>query len=214
MVGDRNTKTLCVLERETHQKRIGDRASVVGDRDRARVHHLSDRCEALPRAAHRDATDGIHARRLRPAPLGGDEADRRRVVHRRIGVRHRAHRSESPGGRGTSAGRDRFLVLPARLAQVDVHVDEPWGHKEAGTVNDACVLRGVDLLTQGGHHPVSEQNVSDPVQILTRVENPSTFEQKLLAHASPPCFAASALSWRPPASRYRTAMRIATPLVT
>ena len=52
------------------------------------------------------------------------------VVHRRR-VRHARHRGEAAGDRRRGAGRDRLLVLLARLAQVHVHVDQPGTHDEA-----------------------------------------------------------------------------------
>ena len=42
--------------------------------------------------------------------------------------------------------------------------------------------------------PVDEQDVSGVVQVLARVDDPTTFQQELPTHDSAPCFAASAFS--------------------
>ena len=62
-----------------------------------------------------------------------DELDRALAVDGRIGVGHAGDRGEAAGhGRGRAAG-DGLVFLEARLAEVDVHVDQararrscPW----------------------------------------------------------------------------------------
>src|SRR3989440_9364482 len=62
---------------------------------------------------------------------------------------------------------------------------------------------------------VLDQHVRGPVEIAAGVDDPPALQQNRPggAHSLPP-FAASASSARPPASRYNTAMRTATPFVT
>ena len=77
--------------------------------------------------SRRDAPDRVDPGRARGPTRRHHEADRGRIVDRRIGVRHRADGGEATGCRGRGPGRDRLLVLLAGLAQVHVHVDQPRG---------------------------------------------------------------------------------------
>ena len=59
------------------------------------------------------------------APRGGQrQFERRRVSHRRLRVGHRQHGREPAGQRRGRAAVPILLVRAARLAQVDVYVDQ------------------------------------------------------------------------------------------
>ncbi len=59
-------------------------------------------------------------------------------------VRHGEDGREAPGRRGGRAARDRLGVLPSRLAQMGVDVDETGKQGEAVGVEDLGVRRRVD----------------------------------------------------------------------
>ena len=79
-----------------------------------------------------------------------------------FGVRHAGHRGEAAGDRGRGAGRNRFLVLLPRLAQVHVHVDETRDRSRAG--------RNVDDLGAVGERPQIAADLRDAIAVDQDVE--------------------------------------------
>src|SRR5690606_3431433 len=104
-------------------------------------------------------------------------------------------------------------VLPARLAEVHVKVDEPGRDHESARVHDLGAVGRVDPHPHLRHQAVDEEDVEERVDPARRVDHPPAPDQRRLHRTLPP-FAASAVSGSPPASRYSTAMRTATPFVT
>ena len=70
-----------------------------------------------------------------------DELGRRLTVQGRLGVGHARHRRDAAGQRRRRAGADRLVLLAARLAQMDVHVDEAGTDDLARGVEGAVGLR-------------------------------------------------------------------------
>ena len=62
VVDHRHVEHRRVLERTSHQRRVGHGTSVVGHGDAARSPELADLGELLTRLAFRDRADGIDAR--------------------------------------------------------------------------------------------------------------------------------------------------------
>src|SRR2546430_1312619 len=74
-----------------------------------------------------------------------------------------------------------------------------------------------DGLSVVGHgdRAVLDEDVGDLVEALARLDHAAPLEEQRPHHSGPPePLAASASSGRPPASRYSTAIRTATPFVT
>ena len=71
-----------------------------------------------------------------------DKLNRCLSVDRRFGVGDAGHAREPAGQRRSRAGLDCLVFLPARLAEVNVHVDEPGSDHEPG---------GVDSLINTAH---------------------------------------------------------------
>ena len=67
--------------------------------------------------------DGIYAGICRFCLLG-DVLDDFRAVHRRFCIGQTGHRCEASGSGGFTSGFDGFFFGKARIAQVDVHIDE------------------------------------------------------------------------------------------
>src|SRR5207247_11064970 len=66
-----------------------------------------------------------------------------------------------------------------------------------------------------GDFPVLNEDVRDLVEAPARIDHAAALQEQRPRHSGPPDrFAASASSGRPPASRYSTAVRTATPFVT
>ena len=64
-----------------------------------------------------------------------DELGRRLIVERRFRVRHAGDRRDAAGEDDADAGRDRLVLLLARLAEVDMHVDQAGANNHAGRVD-------------------------------------------------------------------------------
>ena len=125
MLDDRQVERARVLERAAHQAR---RSSPGGRRRRSRRCRppSSRRCRRAPcpRGPCVIAPIGRTRTRADLARAPHDQLGHRALVVDRLGVRHAAHGREAAGGRRARAGLDVFLVFLARLAQVDVQVDE------------------------------------------------------------------------------------------
>ncbi len=120
-----------ILQRAPHQQRRLHRPSIIGNADAAGRAQLRDVGELIAVRALRDGADRVHAceaglRRFLQDVLrdAGVVVDRRRV-------RHARNRGKAPRNRRRRAGRDGFLVFLPRLAEVDVHVEQPRRHDEA-----------------------------------------------------------------------------------
>src|SRR5881397_2608430 len=137
------------------------------------------------------------------------------IVGDGIRVRHGAHAGEPARRGGAGAARNRFDVLVAGLAQVDVHVHEPGGDNLVPHVPNLGAVGRPETGANRGDFPVLNEDVRDLVEAPARVDHAAALQEQGPHHSGPPDrFAASASSGRPPASRYSTAIRTATPLVT
>ena len=119
--------------------------------------------------ALRDGADRIDPGRSGSGSLGQNETDAGRVVDHRIGVGHGAHGGESTGGRGPSSRGDGLLVLPSRLPEVDVDVDEAGSDEQTRRVDLLRPLRGVEPLAHAGDQPVNDEDISPGIQVLAGV---------------------------------------------
>ena len=149
-----------------------------------------------------DADDGAALRGLHPAGGFGRVVDRERVGHG-------GHGGKAARRRRGRAGGDGLLVGVARLAQMDVNIDQPRRHGETGCVQNIGAVGRLQLAGRGdlGHAAVLEQDVLGEVDAGGRVDQMTSANRKR-RHARPP-FAVSASS-----ARSTTAMRMATPLRT
>ena len=116
VVDDRHVEHRRVLERASHQRRVGHRTSVVGHRDTAGGPELADLGELLTRLALRDRTDRVDPREPGLGRPGQDQLGDAGGVVDRVGVRHARDGGEATGHRGGDTGRHRLLVLVPRLA--------------------------------------------------------------------------------------------------
>src|SRR5213594_152683 len=129
-----------------------------------------------------------------------------------------AHTAVNPPATAARARRDGLFVLVARLPQMHVDVHESRRDDRAAHVAHRGSGRCAEARAHGGDAAVLDQHVRGLVQVAARVHHPAALEQQWCRHQSvPPAagpFAASASSGLPPASRYSTAIRTATPFVT
>ena len=223
MVCHRDAKRPGVFERCAHQLRAHDRLAVVAHGHGTRADHLTELGERLAHLADRDGADGIHARAAGALGLTDDEADGRLIVRHGIGVGHGADGRESPRGGRTRAGGDGFDLLASRLPEMTVHVDEPRRDDASFAFHDVqrvAVAADVPDAPTGLDESIDDEQVSHRVDALRGIDEPASAQQqcarthRVPPRGLPPPFAASASSGFPPASRYSTAMRTATPFVT
>ena len=211
---DGHVERLGVLEGQTQQGAGPNGPAAVGKGDGARVDDLTELDERLTLGAHRNGGDRIDPGRGGPAPLRGHEAHTGGVVGYGIGNGHGAHRPEPSCHRCPGTRGDRLPMLVPRLAQVRVEVDEGRCHHQTGRIDDLgpfCFQSLPYLL----HHALGQHDVEDLIESGRRIHHPSPpQDHRRLTQASPWALADSARSGAPPASRYSTAMRMATPLVT
>ncbi len=215
MVSHRDLEGARVLERGAHEVARDHGPAVVGNRHRAGAHHLTELGEPLSLLTDRHGADRMHAREPGAHRLTYDEADRRLVVGDGIGVRHGAHRGEPARRGGPGAAGDRLDVLVARLSQVDVYVHEAGGHDVAPHVPHLGIVGSAEPRPDRGDLAILDEDIGGLVEAPARVDHATTAQDERPHHSGPPeRLAASASSGRPPASRYNTAIRTATPFVT
>src|SRR5262249_39877869 len=141
-----------------------------GEGDGAAVHEAADLGQLLAFAALGDGTDGEDVGVAGALGLEVDELRGGLAVDGRLGVGHARHRREAAGQRRCGAGADRLVLLAARLAQVNVHVNESGADDLAGRIDGAVGL-------EAGVGPDTENLVAlDPqlvgaVDLLRRVDD-------------------------------------------
>jgi hypothetical protein len=191
VVDHRNAEDPRVLERAAHQVRVRDRHAVVGDGDDSRLAHLADLGEVLAPEPDGDGADRVDAGE---PGLGGafeDQPRDRGVVVHRIRVRHAGDRGEAAGDGGRGAGRDRLLVLVARLAEVHVRVDQPRHHPEAVRIDRLGGLRAGELsrLRDRADQAALDPDVVPFVDARGRIDQPTAADHERAlpsaAHAAP-----------------------------
>ena len=159
---------------------------------------------ARPSSPSRPRRSGTRAPSRRPRPRRTMNRVTLGVVVDRIGVRHAGDGGEPARRGGRQARRDRLLVLLARLAQVHVHVDEAGAdHGPGRHGDDVGDTRGgwIESPLDRAMRPSTNEHVVHAVESLRGIDHPSALKQAGSCSA-------------PPASRYSTAIRTATPLVT
>ncbi|CAB4953369.1 unannotated protein [freshwater metagenome] len=209
MLGERDAERAGVLERASHELRVLHAVAVIGKDAHTRCGELTERGEPLASAADGDAARRQHLAQPGALALGAHELDDGDAVLRRVGVRHRHHRSEATERSAAAAGLDGLGFFLARLAEVHVQVDETGG-------DDAA--RGVEELAAGepGSHlddvTVLDGNVASTFTGLVEQRSARNdhsascggSHDRVSDRRSPPV----------PSSENRTAIRTATPLVT
>ena len=120
-----------------------------------------------------------------------------------VGVRHRDDRGEPAERGGAGAGLDRLGLLRARLAEVDLDVDEAGRDDAALGVEHRRARPARRARADLGDHAVAHEHVG--VALAGLVEDAPAADQQHFRQAT----------WPPePMSDQSTAMRTATPFVT
>ena len=131
-----------VFHRPPHDLGADDRRAVVGKGDGAAFDQTADFGQLGAASALGEGADREDVGVAGPLRLEMDELGRRLAVDGRLRVRHTGHRRDAAGQRRGGAGGDGFVLFAARLAQVDVHVDQAGADDHPGRVDGAV---GLDL---------------------------------------------------------------------
>src|SRR5713101_4587332 len=201
MADDGRAEGQGVFHRAAVDLGVHDALAVVGEGDAPRLGQLGHLGQLLALEAARDGADRVDAHDAFDARLGHDVVRDRAVVVDRIGIRHAGHGREAARGRGARAAGDGLLILVAGLPEMDVDVDQAGTDDLAGGVHDLRALGRLQILSDLRDAAVGREHVGDGVQSVRRIHDAAALDEE--AHAA-----------FPPASRKRTAMRTATPLVT
>ena len=127
--------------RPPHDLGADHRRAVVGEGDGAALDEAADLGQFRPLPALGDGADGEDVGVAGALGLQVDELGRRLAVEGRLGVGHARHRRDAAGQGRRRAGGDGLVLLAARLAQVDVHVDQAGADDLARGVEGAVGLR-------------------------------------------------------------------------
>ena len=140
VLGQRDPEAAGVLEGAPHQPGGLDAATVVGEQPDTDAGQLGHRGQSLAGPADGDRPGHRH---LGTGRLGQLEhvANRLGRVERRFGVGHRHHRRVTAEGRRPAAGLDGLGLLPSRLAEMSVQVDQAGSDETAAGVEDGGALR-------------------------------------------------------------------------
>ena len=201
MLDHRHSEHARVLERAAQEDRGRHRMAVVGDRHAAGLAEVANVGEQLAFRRPRHRADRIHARQVRFRCFRQDVRRHIRIVVDRVRVRHAGDGGETAGDSRGRAGRDRFLVLLPRLAQVHVHIDEPRAnHQTVGHRHDrGSVHRQIDADARDA--VAVDQDVAHAVDPVGGIDHASALKQPLHvplhrpAGTTPPC--APRRRWRP-----------------
>ena len=179
----------------------------VGEADRAGLLEQRELGHVPAGATPCDRAVGIDLGAFELTRATRDELDHGRVVDRRHGIGQAGETGHPARRRGRRAARVGLLVLGARLAQLDAHVDQPRRQARAARVDHDGVLerRGVQVRTDVGDAPALDHHAAARIQAACRIEQARADDRLAFHHAA----ARSSL-----VSVSRQAMRTATPSST
>ena len=169
---DHAVEHLGVFEGPAHQGRRGDRGSVVGERDGAAGDELAEFGQLFALASLADGADGIDVGLPGPLGLEHDELGRGLGVDGGHRVGHAGDRRHAAGQGGGRAGGDGLVLLVARLAEVDVNVDQARADDHAPGVDDDLGLLDSPLADRQDSAP-ADPEVADLVEVLAGVDDPA-----------------------------------------
>ena len=194
VLGADGPEPLQVLHGPAQQPGVLDAVAVVGEEPDPGVArcHLTDGGEvpALEPPGQRPRRD--HLGEPEEAARGRHLLGNGGVVADRVGVGHGADGRVAAEHRRRRAGGDGLLVLPARLPEVDVGVDEARRHDGPVDVDDlgpAGVEPGPDRLDAAA----GDQDVAGGVGLAGRVDEAAPAQQEVSQEGPPP----------PPGRRHR-----------
>lgn len=182
MLDDHAIKCFSVFERRAHDLRAGDGGSVIGECHRAGMsatatRHESEFREFQPRSPFCNAA---HRKDARFAGILGLQIlvrNRRGIIERGIGVGHDDDGRKSAVYRRSRTGRDGLFRAVARLAEVDMNINEAGADKLPGALDDA-VARQVYADVENRAGGLIDQHVADEIELRGGIEDAAGAEEE------------------------------------
>ncbi len=165
------------LHGTAHHARIHHGAAVVGNGDDAGIFHQSNGCEFFARAVLCNGSDGKDVDDGMTLRTFDDVAGDRGIVVYRRRVGHAANGGEASGRGGARSAFDGLGVLKARLAQMNVHIDEAGRDNESRGVDLVCA-GGVEILSDGSDAATFDRDVAHRVETAGRVHHAAVANDK------------------------------------
>ena len=187
MLGDDHVEHLGILQGPQHDGRVLHAVAVVGEPAGPRFGHHPHLGQLDPLAFLRDRAHDVDMGLTGLAALAVHVLDVGLALDGGIRVRHADDRREAGrhGRRGTAG--DRLLFFVARVAEMDVNIDQAGRDQLARGVDDPRngLLNGSIEVADLGHLAVGDQNVARLVQSIGRIDHPPVLDQKLIRHSAP-----------------------------
>ncbi|MEJ0059705.1 MAG: hypothetical protein WDM79_09105 [Terricaulis sp.] len=170
-----------VAQRAPHHAAVADLLIAIGEQDRARVREQADLGHHLTFEGMRQRGGGkdVHAGARGAAPE--DEVDEALIVDHRRRVRHLHERGDAARRRRTARRFERLLMLGARLADDDTHVDEAGHEREAVAFDDVGVAR-LDARADV-ENGFGEQDCARPIVAARWIDDADIAEERWAGHA-------------------------------
>src|SRR5439155_17707235 len=193
----RHVEHLRIFERAAKELAVHDWLAIIGNADYTRFEHLAYFRERFTFLFFRNSADGKHVGRRRPFCFGDDVMRDRRIVVRRLRIRHRCDRGKTTGNSGVATGGNRLGFFRAGFAKVDMDIEKARSDNQPIRIEDRKI--GPVGAPDFPDLAVTNDDVGHLVQVSGGIDNPAVFDNQI---------------HHPPSSRYSTAMRTATPEAT
>src|SRR5262249_6655523 len=151
-----------------HDLGVDDWRTIVGEGDGPALDKTADLGQFLALATLGDGADGEDIGVAGALGLEMNELRGSLRVDGRLGVGHARYRRDTAGQRRGGAGGDGLVLLAARLAQVDVHVDQARADDQAVRVERAVSAK-VRLRVEANNAAIVNPQVGDLIDSLGRV---------------------------------------------
>ncbi len=165
VLGQGDTEAGGVVERSAHQSRRLHPGPVIGEEPNPEGGQLGHGRQALAGPTHRDRPGHRHFRRCRGCQLL-HVSHRLCRIESRLGVGHGHYRGVTAEGGSPGARLDGFRLLPARLAEMGVEVDQTRGDDAALGLEHHRALRPGDLMLDGRHPALCDQDVRPTLAVV------------------------------------------------
>ena len=159
------------------QAAVQERNAVVGESRRSGL----AQCFQIGKLFSRHALGDAGGREHMDAglfPLFPHILKRLHIVHRGLGIGHGDHRGKAALLGGLRPGLDGLLVGLSRIAEVDMHIDQPRGHAQSPGVDDRLPFLFRQTISHGGHLPLLQEDVHHLIQSAVRTQHSGPFDSQ------------------------------------
>lgn len=165
---DRKLKHTGILHSLFHQPCIHNRLPIFADGADSCLGHLADVGQLFSLLFFCDGPDGQHMNNSFFFCFHLDILYQDLIINHWVGIGHTAYGGESSLGCTSASGCNGFLVLEARLSQVDVDIDQSRHHPAAASI-DYIVCFRIDLFLNLYNMFILNQYVFDSIGLGNRI---------------------------------------------